>query len=174
MLLNSHISAYARCLAGKVCGLVRSTWGTSRRANIPPLSERCSAGGIWLGTISVGMRQPTPDFRAGPSDAGNFNTPPTVKKCGLLRTRTKLTDIPDGDQLRTPQRARGTDGPNRWTAGNSATIPGHRRQRGCTRGKKCPGLRDKISWGTFPHQKLKHKIIPTKPPPPLTKCTCPP
>ena len=29
MLLNSHISAYARCLAGKVCGLVRSTWGTS-------------------------------------------------------------------------------------------------------------------------------------------------
>ena len=54
MLLNSHISAYARCLAGKVCGLVWSTWGTSlgedklgararilntkvaRRANIPP------------------------------------------------------------------------------------------------------------------------------------------
>ena len=54
MLLNSHISAYARCLARKVCGLVRSTWGTSlvgdtigareykgsapgvHRANIPP------------------------------------------------------------------------------------------------------------------------------------------
>ena len=30
MLLNSHISAYARCVARKVCGLVRSTWGTSR------------------------------------------------------------------------------------------------------------------------------------------------
>ena len=30
MLLNSHILAYARCLAGKVCGLVRSTWGTSQ------------------------------------------------------------------------------------------------------------------------------------------------
>ena len=30
MLLNSHMSAYARCLAGKVCGLVRSTWGTSQ------------------------------------------------------------------------------------------------------------------------------------------------
>ena len=29
MLLSSHISAYARCLAGKVCGLVRSTWGSS-------------------------------------------------------------------------------------------------------------------------------------------------
>ena len=28
MLLNSHISAYTRCLAEKVCGLVRSTWGT--------------------------------------------------------------------------------------------------------------------------------------------------
>ena len=27
MLLNSHISAYARCLAGKVCG---PTWGTSQ------------------------------------------------------------------------------------------------------------------------------------------------
>ena len=54
MLLNSHISAYTRCLAEKVCGLVRSTSGTSqgedklgardkilntkgvRRANIPP------------------------------------------------------------------------------------------------------------------------------------------
>ena len=30
MLLNSHISPYARCLAGKGCGLVRSTWGTSQ------------------------------------------------------------------------------------------------------------------------------------------------
>ena len=30
MLLNSHISACARCIAGKVCGLVRSTWGTSQ------------------------------------------------------------------------------------------------------------------------------------------------
>ena len=30
MLLNPHISAYTRCLAGKVCGLVRSTWGTSQ------------------------------------------------------------------------------------------------------------------------------------------------
>ena len=29
MLLNSHISAYARCLAEKVCRLVRSIWGTS-------------------------------------------------------------------------------------------------------------------------------------------------
>ena len=29
MLLNPHISAYARCLAGKVCGLVRPTWGAS-------------------------------------------------------------------------------------------------------------------------------------------------
>ena len=29
MLLNSHTSAYARCLAGKVCGIVQSTWGTS-------------------------------------------------------------------------------------------------------------------------------------------------
>ena len=30
MLLNSHISAYTRCLAEKVCGLVRFTWGTSQ------------------------------------------------------------------------------------------------------------------------------------------------
>ena len=54
MLLNSHVSVYARCHAGKVCGLVRSFWGISlgedkfgararrlntkvaRRANIPP------------------------------------------------------------------------------------------------------------------------------------------
>ena len=30
MLLNSHILAFARCLAGKVCGLVRSTWRNSQ------------------------------------------------------------------------------------------------------------------------------------------------
>ena len=29
MSLNSHISACATCLAEKVCGLVRSTWGIS-------------------------------------------------------------------------------------------------------------------------------------------------
>ena len=56
MLLNSHISAYTRCLAENVFGLVWSTWGISqsedklgardkilntkvaRRANIPPLT----------------------------------------------------------------------------------------------------------------------------------------
>ena len=38
MLLNSHISAYARCLARKVCGLVRFTWGTSRGED--PLGAR--------------------------------------------------------------------------------------------------------------------------------------
>ena len=40
MLLNSHISAYARCLAGKVCGLVRSTWGTSLGENKPGARDR--------------------------------------------------------------------------------------------------------------------------------------
>ena len=30
VLLNAHISAYATCFARKVCGLVRSTWGTSQ------------------------------------------------------------------------------------------------------------------------------------------------
>ena len=62
MLLNSYISAYARCLAEKVCSLVRSTWGTSpgedklgardkirntkvaRRANIPPSAACCTKG----------------------------------------------------------------------------------------------------------------------------------
>ena len=29
MLLNSHILAYVMCFAWKVCGVVRSTWGTS-------------------------------------------------------------------------------------------------------------------------------------------------
>ena len=47
MSLNSHISAYARCLAEKVCGVVRSTWGTSQGedklgANIPPMSPQGS------------------------------------------------------------------------------------------------------------------------------------
>ena len=35
MLLNSHIWAYARCLAGKVCGLVQSTWGASQGEEKP-------------------------------------------------------------------------------------------------------------------------------------------
>ena len=30
MLLDSHICTYATCFAEKVCGLVRSTWGTSK------------------------------------------------------------------------------------------------------------------------------------------------
>ena len=30
MLLNSHISAYTRCFAQKVCGLVQSTWKISQ------------------------------------------------------------------------------------------------------------------------------------------------
>ena len=40
MLLNSHISAYARCLAGKVCGLVRSTWGTSQGEDRPGARDK--------------------------------------------------------------------------------------------------------------------------------------
>ena len=44
MLLNSHISAYARCLPGKVCGLVRSTWGISLGLEIGYLIQRYRAG----------------------------------------------------------------------------------------------------------------------------------
>ena len=40
MLLNSHISAYARCLAGKVCGLVRSTWGASQGEDKPGARDK--------------------------------------------------------------------------------------------------------------------------------------
>ena len=29
MLLSSHVSAYARCFAWKICSLVACTWGTS-------------------------------------------------------------------------------------------------------------------------------------------------
>ena len=35
VLLNSHISAYTRCLAEKGCSLVRSTWGTSQGEDKP-------------------------------------------------------------------------------------------------------------------------------------------
>ena len=35
VLLNSHISAYLMCFAQKVCGLVRSTWGTSQGEDKP-------------------------------------------------------------------------------------------------------------------------------------------
>ena len=40
MLLNSHISAYARCLAGKACGLVWSTWGTSPGEDEPGARDK--------------------------------------------------------------------------------------------------------------------------------------
>ena len=40
MLLNSHISAYARCIAGKVCGLVRSTWGASQGEDKPGARDK--------------------------------------------------------------------------------------------------------------------------------------
>ena len=40
MLLNSHISAYARCHAGKVCGLVGSAWGTSQGEDKPGARDK--------------------------------------------------------------------------------------------------------------------------------------
>ena len=40
MLLNSHISANAGCLAGKVCGLVRSTWETPQGEDKPGARDK--------------------------------------------------------------------------------------------------------------------------------------
>ena len=40
MWLNSHVSAYTRCLAEKVCSLVRSTWGTSLGENKPGARDK--------------------------------------------------------------------------------------------------------------------------------------
>ena len=40
MLLNSYISPYTRCLAGKVCGLVWSTWGTSQGEDKPGARDK--------------------------------------------------------------------------------------------------------------------------------------
>ena len=61
MLLNCHISAYARCLAGKVRGLVQSNWGTSQGEdklgardkilNTPPL---CPSYALVQATAGVG------------------------------------------------------------------------------------------------------------------------
>ena len=57
-------------------------------------------------------------------------------------------------------------------ADNSATIPGYCYQRGCTRSRRYPKLRKKISWENF-GTKLKNKIIsmnwsPDDPHPPCT------
>ena len=40
MLLISHISVYARCLAGKVCGVVQSAWGTSLDEDKPGARDK--------------------------------------------------------------------------------------------------------------------------------------
>ena len=89
MLWKSHISAYARCLAEKVCGLVWSTWGASqcedkpgardkilktkvaRPANIPPFG-----GGVLLNT-PVGSVYTNPSGALVPGGRGcSFSTYP--------------------------------------------------------------------------------------------------
>ena len=81
MLLSSHISAYARFVAEKVCGLVRSTLGTSqgedklgardmilntkvvRRANIPPKPVSCRSQSFnrpFLRSLTFPTPSPTP------------------------------------------------------------------------------------------------------------------
>ena len=40
MWLHSHISAYARCFARKVCRLVRPTWGISLSGYKPEAIDR--------------------------------------------------------------------------------------------------------------------------------------
>ena len=54
---------------------------------------------------------------------------------------------------------------NRRAANNSAPIPGY--LRGCTRTRKYPGLRRKISWGQFRHQTENQNCPLTNPPPPI-------
>ena len=66
MLLNSHISAYTRSLAEKVCGLVRSTRGTSQgedklgaRDKIlnTKVARRACAGQTFLQRTASGRRR---------------------------------------------------------------------------------------------------------------------
>ena len=46
MLLNAHILAYARCFARKVCGLLRSTWGTSQGEDKPGARDKILNGDV--------------------------------------------------------------------------------------------------------------------------------
>ena len=99
-------------------------------------------------------------FRCGAIRCGKPQHPQLSKKCGLFCTR-KLTNSLDYDPLLTPGRARGTKVKDRRTADNSATLPGYRHQRGCTRSEKYPKQRKTISWENV-GTKLKNEIFPTK------------
>ena len=53
MLLNSHISADATCVAEKICGLVRSTWGTSPGEDKPGARDQI----LDTKVVRLGMRR---------------------------------------------------------------------------------------------------------------------
>ena len=81
-VVESHISAYARCLAGKVCGLVRSTWGTSQSEDKPgardkilntKVARRACAGQTF--PPQPKCRTARPQQQAGPRGTGNAAPP---------------------------------------------------------------------------------------------------
>ena len=73
MLLNSHISAYTRCLAEKVCGLVRSTWGTSQGEDKVGARDKILNTAPGMRRARAGQTFPPSDPR---SDANNYNMAP--------------------------------------------------------------------------------------------------
>ena len=74
MLLNSHISAYTRCLAEEVCGLVRSTWGASQGEdklgarnkilNTKVAGRACAGRALGKYSPLIRYRAPEPRFQA--------------------------------------------------------------------------------------------------------------
>ena len=118
----------------------------------------------------------------GTSSGDNSGTPPNLEQghqtwetstppdCQTLRPflalDPQLTNILNDDQRLTPKRADVTD---RRAADTSATISGYRRQRGCTRGRKCPKWRKKHSRENFgtelKNENFPLKLSPKSPPP---------
>ena len=98
-------------------------------------------GGVVWGHFRWVKFQQTSNFGAGPSDAGNFNTP-TVKACALLSTRTKAHEHP----RRRPTshcQASNMNGRDEQTDGPQRRNNPRRRHGGCARSRKCPKLRKK-------------------------------
>ena len=107
-------------------------------------------GGVWGGVSGDsfdgenfvrGKCQHTSNFGAGPSDAGNFNTPNFRKMRPLFHSNRAHKHSRRRPTSHSQARARGTDVTNRRSADNSATIPRYRHQRACTRTRNNATLR---------------------------------
>ena len=100
----------------------------------------------------------TSNFGAGPSDAGNFNTPQTVKRCGLFRTRTKAHKRSRRPTAHSQASRRDEQADCRQQHNNTRPPSPETRHRG----QEVPRIAHKKIVGENVGNKLKNDIFRTK------------